>query len=246
MNYNFVKEKENYQYLSSGSVLYSIKLSPAFPVRLGSEIFQRATEFLEKKEGLKLYDPCCGAGYLITTLGILHGKSIKEIIGSDIENELVTFANKNLSLLNTIGQNERRRDLEDKLVKYGKSSYEISLKALGEIEKLSKKSSINTSCFFGDALNLDISSFLLRFGEVDLIISDLPYDNVTSWNSSDKLSVIEAEKVFLSNMVGILKTGGIIVLITSKKNIKITNTELQILSIEKIGKRKITFFKKNQ
>ena len=136
--------------------------------------------------------------------------------------------------------------MEDKLVKYGKPSYEISLKALGEIEKLSKGANINTSCFFGDALNLDISSFLSRFGKVDLIISDLPYNNVTSWNFSDKFSVIDAEKVFLSNMVGILKTGGIIVLITNKKNIKIANTELQILAKEKIGKRKITFFKKNQ
>ena len=82
MPYLFATQDLDYSDYSSGRVLYSQPGAPAFPVRLASEIFQRARHILGAdrpgaERRLALFDPVCGGAYHLTTLGFLHGEWIE-------------------------------------------------------------------------------------------------------------------------------------------------------------------------
>jgi len=51
MKYRFEVERKDYSDFASGRVLYSAPNTTAFPVRLASEIVQRAFDILESKGG---------------------------------------------------------------------------------------------------------------------------------------------------------------------------------------------------
>ena len=54
---------DNFEDYCSGRVIYSEKGIPKFPVRLLNEMYGRAKSYLDKKENIIVYDPCCGGGY---------------------------------------------------------------------------------------------------------------------------------------------------------------------------------------
>jgi len=132
MPYRFVKERQDYSDYSSGRVLYGLPRHPAFPVRLASEIFQRCIAFREA-QGVTgpcvLYDPCCGGAYHLSTLGYLHWNAIDEIIGSDVDREILSIAERNLSLLTVEGLDRRMTEISEMLVQYKKASHAAALKS---------------------------------------------------------------------------------------------------------------------
>src|SRR5512147_836937 len=104
MQYKYETENQDYSDFASGRVFYSIPGHPAFPVRLASEIFQRCLAHREtiyqNSTPCTLYDPCCGTAYHLSVLGVLHGKHIHQIVGSDIDDKAIALARRNLGLLN--------------------------------------------------------------------------------------------------------------------------------------------------
>jgi 23S rRNA (guanine2535-N1)-methyltransferase len=60
VSYRYAAEKEGYADYSSGHVLRSAPGFPAFPVRLASEVFQRAVALRPGSSPVALWDPCCG------------------------------------------------------------------------------------------------------------------------------------------------------------------------------------------
>src|SRR5512143_1356441 len=107
MQYKYAKEQQDYSDLTSGRVFYSLPGHPAFPVRLASEIFQRCLAnrlaIFQDSTPCTLYDPCCGAAYLLSVTAYLHRPQIREVIGSDIDEKAVAMAKKNLGLLDEAG-----------------------------------------------------------------------------------------------------------------------------------------------
>ena len=97
MEYLYCKD-DNFQDFASGRVLYGGKGIPNFPIRLLLEIYGRALERSNKKEDLVIYDPCCGGGYSLTILGYFQNKYIRKIYGSDIDEDMVAHAKKNISI----------------------------------------------------------------------------------------------------------------------------------------------------
>ena len=88
MEYKYCKNN-NYEDFSSGRVLYGAKGIPNFPVRLLYEIYGYSKSYLEKKEDIVIYDPCCGAAYALTVLGFFYNSEIKKIYGSDIDASMI-------------------------------------------------------------------------------------------------------------------------------------------------------------
>ena len=106
MRYQFAKERPDYSDLASGRVFYSLPGHPAFPIRLADEILQRclARRAANHLTGsCVLYDPCCGAAYQLAVLGYLHWHSFREIVGSDMDQKVISLAQKNLGLLSVEG-----------------------------------------------------------------------------------------------------------------------------------------------
>lgn len=102
MKYKFEVEKRDYSDFASGRVLYSAPSTTGFPVRLASEIMQRAFAILAQQgvDGpLRIYNPCCGGAFLLTTIGFLFPRQVGHLIATDLDPLVLEIAEKNLSLL---------------------------------------------------------------------------------------------------------------------------------------------------
>lgn len=126
----------NYEDFASGRVIYGAKGIPNFPVRLIAEIFGRALKASGKKDRLYVYDPCCGGAYSLTIIGFFYGKSIEKMYASDISEDMVLCARRNLKLLTYDGLDERRLELENLYTEHGKDSH---LEAIGSADRLRLK-----------------------------------------------------------------------------------------------------------
>ena len=88
MAYQFEAAQQDWSDFSAGRVFYALPGRPAFPARLGAEIFQRCLAlrvYAGLAGPLALYDPCCGGAYHLAVLGFLFPHQITRIAASDIE-----------------------------------------------------------------------------------------------------------------------------------------------------------------
>lgn len=236
MQYHYLKSKENYEQYAAGRVLYSIPWSAPFPVRLIDEIFQRACAILNKKDSLKLLDPCIWSWYMMTVLWFLHYQSIISIDWSDINENILEIAKKNLGLLTKKGMEQRIKELNDLASKFGKDSHKW---ALIDVETLKRKIAdwshiIKTDC---KVWSIEKAEELFSKNKYDMIILDSPYGNLTSWAWD-----ITIENVYTS-LWDLLVSGGVLVIITDK-TIKFDVIDWYKKKTITHGKRRITFIQK--
>lgn len=169
MQYRYVTDKENYEDFAAGRVLLSQGGTTSFPVRLASEIFQRCADYFPKEQGLRVYDPCCGIGYLLTVLGFLHGAGIQSLHGSDINADMVTLASDNLRLLTSEGLDKRRDTLRRLADTYDKSSHHDALASVERLRQYLPASPISTQTWTADAPQPGTET-----ASAELIICDVP------------------------------------------------------------------------
>lgn len=233
MEYKYGKQM-NYEDYSSGRVLYNDKGATNFPIRLASEIFGRCLQSSHKKKDIILYDCCCGGGYLLTVLGFLYQDSLSQIIGSDIDSNVIEAAGKNLSLLTREGMDKRIGEIDNLIHLYHKPSHleaEVSAKRLREnLINLNLK----TYVFTANALKkIELGS------KPDIIMTDVPYGDLVSWQGIEKDPI----DILLSNLYEISHENTIVGICMDKKQ-KITNTKFKRLEKQVIGKRKFEILKK--
>ncbi|GFN36612.1 hypothetical protein [Tepidimicrobium xylanilyticum] len=232
MEYRYGKNI-NYEDFSSGRVLYHISGMTNFPVRLAQEIYGRCIEYSRKKNNICLYDCCCGGGYLVTVLGFLNQNTISRIIGSDIDLELLEVAKKNLSLLSEEGMDNRIKEIDNMIVNYNKESHAMA-KESAIILRSMIKTPIQYEVFQADALKeikLEIKP--------DIIITDVPYDQLVDWKGSGEGLVNR----LLDVLYGVCTSDTIIGLSMNKKQ-KVKNDKFIKLERQKIGKRKFEVLRK--
>ncbi|HLV10246.1 MAG TPA: hypothetical protein VKY40_08560 [Halanaerobiales bacterium] len=236
MKYKYETESKNYEDFASGRVLYNQKGATAFPVRLAGEIFLRSKSFLETKGvtyPFSIYDPCCGGAYLLTILGFLYHRYISMIFASDINDNMIELAKRNLGLLRKEGINRRIEEIEEYVEEYKKPSHQEALKSAVKLKEIQNNinNTLKYRCFKADALkNND-----LRF-KVDLLITDLPYGKIAEWSNPNHNNI----DIFLNNMLQILKADSIVTIITKKKQ-KVNHNKYNRIKHFTIGKRRISF-----
>lgn len=228
---------ENFEDLSSGRVIYGATGASNFPVRLINEIFLRADYYLgSEKSSYTIYDPFCGSGYSLTVLGFLHPTKINLLIGSDVNNDMVEVAKKNLSLLTKDGMEKRINELKKLETSFGKDSHKEALASAGNLALLNTK--VASKCFVHDALS--DSKMPVDLKSVDLVISDLPYGKLTQWENLDA-KVNPAQK-FLNTLKKNISAEAVIALSFNKKQ-GIEYEGFKKLGSFKVGTRKILFLK---
>lgn len=220
----------HFEDFSSGRVIYHKGGMPNFPVRLAGEIFYRCLSYLDKKE-ITLYDPCCGNGYLLTCLGLLTQKEIKEIYASDIDEDAVNMASSNLALLTLEGLDNRKKEIQLMIEKFNKSSHTDALKSVETFidNYQNKNHDIITHVFLNDILKT--GCLKNKEIKVDLIIVDVPYGNLVSWSSEE-----EAILKMLENLKPVLRKISVIAVITNKYQ-KVIHQDFKRLEKFKVGKR---------
>ncbi|WP_438388830.1 rRNA methyltransferase [Actinopolyspora saharensis] len=170
--------------LASGRVLRSAPGTPGFPVRLASEIFQRATALRNSEGPVTLWDPCCGSGYLLTVLGLLHPERFHTIVATDVDEHALSLARANLALLTPQGLQERRQTLDELATAYGKPTHHEAVQAADRL--LRQVGAIPAPAVrIGQADAFSPHQLTTSLQQVlpDLVITDVPYGQLTHWNT---------------------------------------------------------------
>jgi hypothetical protein len=248
MEYKYAKEQQDYSNLSNGRVFYSLPGHPAFPVRLASEIFQRCIAHRETiyndSTPCVLYDPCCGAAYHLSVLAYLHGESIQEIIASDVDENAVELAKRNLGLLDMAGMDKRIVEIKTMLEQFGKDSHKDALKSTNVLKKklslLSKKHLLKTRVFQANTLAKDEILGTIKPESVDIIFTDVPYGQHSNWLDSDEIS--NPLWSTLDALLGVLSQSSIVAIVSDKGQ-KALHESYQRIERFQVGKRRILILK---
>lgn len=231
MIYRFA-EKNSFQYLAAGSVIKSYKGNTNFPVRLGHEIFNRCLQYFDNKEKVTIYDPMCGSGYLLTTIGLLNFNKISKIYGSDINDEVINVARKNLRLLTIEGIKKRENEIQHLLDNYDRESYKIGLQQITIFKDIVNKD-LDFELFKRDLFEESVKSDI----KADIIIMDLPYNNLVNYQGNYSKNKLEEQ------IVSLTQKNTIIAVIKNKAQKLTINSTLQRLEKIKTGKRVIEIYK---
>jgi hypothetical protein len=192
MTYRFTTDRADYTDLSSGRVLQGLPGTPALPVRLASEVFLRCDARL-KDAGCcppySLFDPCCGAGYHLGVLGMLHRPHLCEIIAADIDEKAVRAARQNLDLLTPSGMERRIGEIEEMIERFGKETHRAALLSAQALRRKLDEPPSQTPLLFRviQANALDSSSLQLSLAgvRIDLVITDVPYGWHSAWRGAN-------------------------------------------------------------
>ncbi len=247
MPYRFAKEQQDYSDYSSGRVFYSLPDHPAFPIRLASEIFQRCAAIWEANGATApctLYDPCCGGAYHLGTLAYLHWRAIAEIIASDVDEQPLALAKRNLALLTISGIEQRIAEITHMLAAYGKPSHAAALKSAqtlrNRLSSLTETHPIKTSLFRADAT--DGQALVAGSGgkTIDIVITDVPYGRRSNWRTHDANQPSAPSPVWqmLQALLAVISPQTIVAVAADKQQ-KITHSGYRRLERFRMGKRQI-------
>jgi 23S rRNA (guanine2535-N1)-methyltransferase len=244
MQYKFATQSTNYEDLSSGRVFYSLPGSPAFPVRLASEIFRRClARWGEKDRPCVLYDPCCGAAYHLSVIAYLHWISIRQVICSDIDDKAVQLANRNLSLLTLDGLERRVREITTMVRLYGKESHIAALESITRLQEQIGKFPVNfplqIHAFQANATDVDALGAHLQKASIDIVFTDIPYGQHSQWMGSTSPNPTQAMLSAIRNFIS--PTG--VVAVASDKQQKIFHEGYERLEKFQVGKRQVVFLR---
>lgn len=239
-------ERENYEMYASGSILYAVPGQPAFPVRLASEIFRRCAAFRESwgaSAPCTLYDPCCGSAYHLATIAYFNWNRIAHIRASDIDDDVLPIAARNLSLLQPEGLEKRISELASMAEKFGKQSHETALQnALILKQRLAEWTTdhpINTQLFRADATNPTALQTVFDGAKADIVITDIPYGQRSTW-TFDAPSTHDANPIhqMLDSLFPVLAEKSVVAMAANKQD-KIRHERYKRLDKFQVGKRQV-------
>jgi 23S rRNA G2445 N2-methylase RlmL len=260
MQYRYALDR-NFEDYASGRVFYARKGQPAFPVRLASEIFQRAYKHWQAGGGqgrCRIYDPVCGGGYWLVVLAYLHWEAISAIYASDFDGNVLHQAERNISLITPEGLNQRISEIEAMVAKFHKESHQSALVSARQfyrqLEVKLQTHAVEGMCFQTDATDAQNMSRGLAERQVDLILADVPYGWHSQWQIKDgdvrsQFSAQDASQTpieaMLSALHSILEPGAVLAIAYDKSQ-KIQHDKFLRLERFQVGKRRILILLKNQ
>lgn len=247
MQYKFTQGRENYEMYAGGGVIYAQAGHTAFPIRLANEVFRRCVAFRESQgaaERCVLYDPCCGSGYLLTTLAYFNWDSIARIIASDINADAVALAERNLSLLRPHGLERRIDELAEMHTRFGKESHALALQHARQLHRqltaFLRHHHIPTDVFHADGTDAAQVDSALNGTSPDVVIADIPYGWHEKWSAESRALAENADPVdaMLESLLPVLAAKAVIA-IASDKTVKVHHPRFRRLNKFKVGKRQL-------
>ena len=248
MQYKYAKEHPDYSDLASGRVFYSLPGYPAFPVRLASEIFQRCVTIRKttynNSTPCTLYDPCCGAAYHLSVLAYLHGEHIQKIIGSDVNENAISLAARNLGLLTASGLDTRIAGISNMIEQYGKDSHKEALRSAhilkSKIISSTKNHPLETRVFQSSATDEAKIAKNIKAQSIDIVFTDVPYGQHSHWHDSDSDGSSNPLREMLDALLGVLSPSSVVAIVSDKKQ-KGSHERYQRVEQFQIGKRRTIF-----
>ncbi|MEU3307048.1 rRNA methyltransferase [Nocardiopsis sp. NPDC006832] len=228
MSYRYAIERTDHSALASGQVLRSAPGFPGFPVRLASELLQRAMVHLGH-ERARLWDPCCGSGYLVTVLGLLHRDLLVHVRASDVDPDAVAIAARNLELLTAEGMAERERELRRSALDFGRVAYVERAEAARD---LAAGLAVTGGDLPHESAVADVFT-LTEPVDADLVVTDVPYGEMTRWEGDIPQDPVHG---LLSSMGRVLPERSVVVLTARTRRVRLPEG-VRALERVKVGNR---------
>ncbi|MGW9556358.1 rRNA methyltransferase [Nocardiopsis sp. NPDC055551] len=228
MSYRYATERTDHSALASGQVLRSAPGFPGFPVRLASELLQRAMVHLGH-ERARLWDPCCGSGYLVTVLGLLHRDLLVHVRASDVDPDAVAIAARNLELLTAEGMAERERELRRSALDFGRVAYVERAEAARD---LAAGLAVTGGDLPHESAVADVFT-LTEPVDADLVVTDVPYGEMTRWEGDIPQDPVHG---LLSSMGRVLPERSVVVLTARTRRVRLPEG-VRALERVKVGNR---------
>lgn len=196
----------SYEDVGGGQVLHSAPGFPGFPARLAVELFERA-RVLVGRERVGLWDPMCGAGGILTSVALLRPEALTRVLASDVDEEALDLARKNLDLTTVTGLEARRAEL----VERGAAAARVA-SAERLLARVAAHPPLPTAAARADVTD-PASVAGLDLDGVDVVMADLPYGTQTDWASTATAPTVQALEV----LGDALPAGGVVVLTTTER-----------------------------
>lgn len=221
---------EDFSDFAAGRVLLHRPGGTNFPVRLAQEIFGRVLEHLPSREGITLYDPCCGTGYLLTVLGLLNRGVVSGIAGSDIDADALAVAGDNLALLTPAGMDARLRRIREMGREHPSAVYDEAARSATRLRGLLTGPSPRIGLFRADVL-AGAPTAEMTF-VADAVVADLPYGRMVGWKG-DARGGVDALLRFVLPVLGPHS----VVAVVSEGRHQTALPGIKRLEKQKVGKR---------
>lgn len=232
--------RENHEDLSPGGALFSGPGFPAFPVRLATEMFRRAVVAVGGGP-VVVWDPCCGSGYLLTTVSFTQRAAIAGVIASDVDAEALVLAERNLGLLSEGGLAARSVELRDRARRYGKPSYVRAAEAAGRLhERLAAGGGpLRFSVARADALDPEQLRPVSGDGRPLIVMTDIPYGDQTQWRGAHASTGVTG---MLDALAGVLDDEAVIAVAGRGRRLPVPESTTRLESFT-VGNRAIALFR---
>jgi len=180
----------------------------------------------------------------LSTLAYLHWNAIGEIMGSDVDEDILSVARRNLGLLTVEGLDRRTAEISKMLMQYKKASHEAALKSAETLRQrllgLVETHQVEVRSFAADATDSQAVCEELAGREVDVVISDTPYGRHSSWQIADasQASTLSPAWQMLEALLPVLSLRSVIAIASDKRQ-KISHEGYRRLERFQVGKRRV-------
>jgi 23S rRNA (guanine2535-N1)-methyltransferase len=247
MEYKYTPSGANYAMYAAGGVFYAAPGHTAFPVRLAVEIYRRCL-VIRSAQGMKdpavVYDPCCGGAYHLATMAYFNWQEIAAIYASDIDEDALGIATRNLSLLTPDGMDRRIAELSSLHEQYGKASHATALGHARSLRQrlatLSRGHRTEAHLFRADAKNGAAIASQLGGATIDVVLTDTPYGRISSWGAGASAQAQAGDAIYqlLEVLLPHLATTAVVAVAAAKKD-GIAHEHYRRVGKVSIGKRQV-------
>ena len=244
MPYQYATTRHDYSDYASGRVFYGLTGQPAFPIRLASEMLQRclAVHRAQGRAGpCVLYDPLCGGAYLLGTLAYLHWADIAQCIGSDVDLQALSLAERDLGLLAVEGIDRRISEIVRMIELYGKASHRAALESAERLKEQLLTSladhPIITRAFQADVMDSQALAKGLKGTAVDIVLTDVPYGRDSAWQIPEGCTEPPLRQM-LEALSAVVSTRTVIAVATDKAQ-QIVHQRYRRIDRFRLGKRQV-------
>ncbi len=180
-------------------------------------------------ERARLWDPCCGSGYLVTVLGLLHRDLLTHVRASDVDPDAVAIAARNLELLTAEGLAERERELRRSALDFGRVAYVERAEAARD---LAAGLAVTGGDLPHESAVADVFT-LTEPVDADLVVTDVPYGEMTRWEGDIPQDPVHG---LLSSMGRVLPERSVVVVTARTRRVQLPEG-VRALERVKVGNR---------
>lgn len=201
------------------AVLVSAPGRPSLPVRLTLELFGRCRAHLGGPDPVAVWDPCCGTGALLTTLGLLRRDEVAALLGSDADPEPLRLAARNLALLDPGGLDDRAAELDVLARRHGKPGYRDAAGAAPRL--VTDAPGVPYEIGAVDAFDPGATASFLGRTAPRIVLVDTPYGRQTRWAGDDRPGDLATapEAALLSALAPVVPADAVVAIVSRARRV---------------------------